>query len=199
MSQGGVRLGRFVAVITPCVVACLAVVLAIMSGRISVAFASSYPLDLTSSHGRADRLSIALGTDAEVTGIERDDPARRVAVIQVSEAELADLCLLPRLELPVIGRMLSLRISSGRTVRMGSASLAAGEATLDRLDVPHTYVGASPTDSPARPGGFAMATGGEPGSVQLDGLDAQVYGLTLEDGMSMRSLALRPRFGDQHC
>ncbi|HSV38956.1 MAG TPA: DUF6230 family protein [Nocardioidaceae bacterium] len=199
MGQGRVRLGRFFAVIAPCVAACLGVVLAIMSGWISVAFASSYPLDLTSSQGRADRLSITLGTDREVTGMDGGDRARPVALLHVSKAELADLCLVPRLKLPVIGRMFSLRISSGRTVRMGSANLAAAQATVDGLEVPHTYVGASPEDSPARPGGFAMATGGERGSVRLDGLDTQVYGLTLEDGMSLRSIVLRPRFGDQHC
>ena len=194
--MGRVRISRFLAVTTPAVLACGGLVLAIMLGYVSVAFASTYPLDLTSSHGTADRLAIALGSDAEVSGIEHAAKGRRIAVINVSDAELADLCLVPRLKLPVVGRLFSLRISSGRTVKMASASLATAEATVARLDVPEAHVGASPEDSPARPGGFAMSADG---GVELDGLDAQVYGLRLDDGMSMRSLMVRPRLGDQHC
>lgn len=199
--MGGLRIGRFVAVTLPCTIACLAVVAGIVVGWISVAFASSKPLDLSTTRGAADRMSIAMGGDSGVTGIAMDEQDRPVAVVRVQDAEMDDLCLVPRLNLPVVGKLISLKLTTGRTVRMNSVDLAAGATTLDGLRVPQTTIGAAAGTDGVRghAGGFGVVSEGAPGAIVMDRLAMQAYGLRLNDGISLRSLALRAELGDQDC
>jgi hypothetical protein len=190
---GGVRLWRFLLVTAPATVACLAMGAGVFLGYISVAIAASQPLDMATSHGTSDSMKIALSTDDLVTGLDVDTPERAVAKITVEKSKLDDLCLLPRLKLPLLGDIGWLKINSSSHVDLGSVVLAAGKGSLAGLTLPQTTIGGSPD-------GFTMyAEGASPGEVVMDGLDLQAYGLVLDKGMMMRTLTLTPGRGAGSC
>ena len=124
--RGGVRPWRFLMVTAPATVACLAVVAGIVLGYVSVAIAGSQPLDMTTSHGTGDSMRIAAASDDLVTGLDVDSDLRATAKITVESPSLDDLCLLPRVTLPLIGDVGWLRINSDSEVDLGSVVLAAG-------------------------------------------------------------------------
>jgi len=191
---GGVRILRFLAVTGASSVACTGIVAAIALGWVSVAFATTEPLDLVTTHGAADRLSISLGTDDDVTGMDAPGRPRPVAIVRIGGAELRDLCLVPRVR--VLGRTLALTISSAKKVRMDSASLGVDRSDIAGLTLPRTVVGAAVDDATAgRVAGFGMRTAGGDKSVLLEDAHLKVYGLTLDKGLSMRSLGLKPELG----
>lgn len=199
--QGGVRLLRFLLVAAPATVACLAVVVGIVLGYVSVAIAGSRPLDLTTSHGVGDSMRIAPASDDLVIGLDVDSEERAAAKITVESPRLDDLCLLPRVTLPLIGDVGWLRISSDAQVDLGSVVLAAGHGTLEGLSAPSTTIGESAGGYlPGAPGAFSVYAEGEnPGEVVMDGLDLQAYGLILDKGMMMRHLSLTPGRGEASC
>jgi hypothetical protein len=197
---GGVRFVRFLAVTVPSALGCIGVVAAIALGYVSVAFASTEPLDLVTTRGAADRMTISLGTDDSVTGMDGPGEPRPVAIVRIGGAELQDLCLVPRVKLPVLGRTLALTISSSRTVRMDSASLGVDRSVISGLTLPRTEVGAAlDAGAPGQQGGFGARTVGGDKSVLMEDAHLKVYGLTLDKGLSMRSLGLKPELGDDTC
>lgn len=196
--QGGVRVGRFLLLTAPATVACLAVVAGIALGWVSVSLATVRPLDLDTSAGSAESMYLSMSTDASVTGLAVAGAPRMVAVVQVRKGDLDDLCLVPRITLPVLGDLASLRISTGGHVALGAVTLAATRGSLGAVDLPATVVG-GPSPDPQSPGGFSVRTQAGADGLRLEAMSLEAYGLVLEDGLSLRSLRLSPRLGDQHC
>lgn len=197
---GGVRFWRFLAVTVPASLGCVGVVAAIALGYISVAFASTEPLDLVTTRGAADRMTISLGTDDSVTGLDGPGEPRPVAIVRIKGAELQDLCLVPKVKVPVLGRTLAITISSSRKVAMGSASLGVDRSVISGLTLPRTEIGAALDEgAPGAPGGFGARTVGGDKSVLLADAHLKVYGLSLDEGLSMRSFGLKPNLGDDSC
>ncbi len=199
--QGGVRPLRFLLVTAPATVACVAVVAGIVLGYLSVAIAGSRPLDMTTSHGTGDSMRIAVATDDLITGLDTESDPRAAAKITVEAPSLDDLCLLPRVTLPLIGEVGWLRINSDSQVDLGSVVLAAGRGQLEGLSSPSTTIGETAGDYlPGAPGAFSVyAEGAGPGEVIMDGLEMQAYGMILDKGMMMRSLSLTPGRGEASC
>jgi len=193
---GGTRPLRFLVVAAPATGACLGLVAGIALGYVSVAFAAARPFDVATRHGDADSLYFALDTDSAITGLSMGDP-RSAALVEVTDGRLDDLCLTPRLDLPIVGRLASLKIASGGRVGLGDTTLAAGESQVGGLGVPHLDVGARGDGE--HPGAFSLRAGGDGEPVKLDGVDLRAYGLVLEGGIRLRTLALRPALGDQNC
>lgn len=196
--EGKVRMGRFLLVTAPATAACLGVVACIALGWVSVSLATVRPLELATSEGTAESLDLSLGTDASVTGLLVAREPRAVAVMQVRRGDLHDLCLVPRITLPVVGELGSLRIATGRHVVLGTVALAATKGSLGGIDLPVTVIGGASGEDLA-PGAFSARTVPGTGDVRLEEMSLQAYGLVLEDGIDMRSLTLRPALGDQAC
>lgn len=195
--EGGARLGRFLLLTGPAGVACLGVVAGIALGWISVAFATVEPMQVVSTSGTADRLQLGLGSDRSVTGLAVTGRARPAAVLRLGEGELEDLCLVPRLRLPGLGEVASLRIATGRRVGLADTTLAAAEGRLGGLDVPRATIGPAPVGSGGA--GFTVANDPSAGDVRLHDADLAAYGLVLDGGLDLRSLTLRPALGEQGC
>lgn len=197
---GGVRPARFLMLTGPATVAALGIAAGIVMGYVGAAIAVTHPMDLATSRGTADSLRIATATAGDVTGIGGRGADRGTAKIQVDRPRLDDLCLLPRVTLPFVGKVAWLRITSDAPVGLGSVVLAAGEGTLGGLTTPHTVIGGAAGDfAPTRPGGFLVATKGDPGEVELRAMGMQAYGLVLDEGMRMSRIALMPGLGPASC
>lgn len=182
----------------PATVACLAVVAGIALGWVSVSLATVRPLDLDTSAGSAESMRLSVGTDVSVTGLAVAGAPRVVTVMQVRHGDLDDLCLVPRITLPLLGELGSLRISTGRHVALGGVTLAATRGSLGAVDLPATVVGGAAAEGET-PGGFSVRTQPGAGDVRLEEMSLEAHGLVLEDGLSLRSLRLSPRLGDQQC
>lgn len=195
--EGGVRVLRFLAVAGTSTLGALGVLAGIVLGWISVAFATTQPIDIQTSAGTADSVYLSPSRDVDITGIDSVSEPRSAGLVRVHGSVLADLCLIPRVELPIIGGIGSLRITSSRPVGLSDVSLAATEGNLAGLDLPATVVGRA--DGPAgSPGGFALSSEGD-GDVRLGPSALQAYGLVLHDGISLRSLTLRPGLRGLEC
>jgi hypothetical protein len=202
LRAGHISLRRFLALVLPGALGALLLVPAIVLGWVSVTIAAARPIAISASHGTARSLVLGTSTDQAVTGTSLPgEGARAAAVVNVTSTELDDLCLLPRFELPLLGRVIGLRLSTSDPVHLGRITLAASEGAAAGLDLPETVVGTASLGGSQVPGvgtgGFVVRSSG--GEVDFDGLDMPTLGLVLNDGLRLDTLSLRAGVGDQHC
>ncbi|RNL65076.1 hypothetical protein EFK50_03625 [Nocardioides marmoriginsengisoli] len=188
---------RFLAVTAPSFAACAAIGAAIVLGYLTVSLAAARPIEISSSHGAADSLALVMSTDRAITGLDMGS-VRPQALVHLTGAEFDDLCLVPRLELPIIGGLASIRLHTGDAVGLRDVTLSAAQ-TRAGVDLPATVIGAAAGDQGLTPGGFMIETARTRGGVDLERVEMQAYGLVLADGITLRSLKVRPALGDQHC
>lgn len=116
-------------------------------------------------------------------------------MIRIDGAELDDLCLVPRVRLPLVGA-LSLSVRSLAPVAIDRVELAASDTRLADLTLPRTRVGGhvDPAHGPA----LARSGGGDLG-IGLGGLRMQSHGLVLTEGIDVRGIRLRALLGEGLC
>jgi hypothetical protein len=184
----------FLAVTVPALLACLALGVAAVVGWLPVSVVSARPLEVGTSAGAADALRIRAGTEELLTGRSAEGP-HASAMIRVDGAELEDLCLVPRVRLPLVGAV-SLSLRSLAPVAIDHVELAASDTRLADLTLPRTRVGGrlDPADGPA-----LARTSGEEGGIGLGGLRMQSHGLLLTEGLDVRGLRLRAVLGEGLC
>lgn len=196
-TRGATIRRRFLVVALPAFAACAGIGAAIVLGYLTVSLASARPIEITSSYGDADALSLVMSTDREITGLDMGS-ARPQAMVQVTGAKFDDLCLVPRLELPIFGGLASIRLRTGDEVGLRDVTLSAAQARAG-IDLPATVIGAAAGERGLTPGGFMIETAQTSGEVKFEKVQMQAYGLVLADGITLRSLNVRPALGDQHC
>lgn len=203
-TAGGVRLWRFLIVTAPATVACLTVVAGIFLGWFPVSISAARPIAVGVTHGTADSLQMGAATDQSITGLETTREGRGVALVDIADGRLDDLCLLPRVYLPLLGRTASLRITSPDDVLLSQVTLAARDMKASQLQTPEVSIGFVPGSGlldkgfTGGPGSFSLASSGDD-QIVMDDLAVAAYGMVLPDGMRLSSLGLRPSFDDQSC
>lgn len=186
---------RFLAVTLPAVGASLLVGAAALVGWLPVSLVSARPLEVGSSAGTADSLRLQPGTERLLTGRAAEE-AHAVAMIRVRGADLADLCLVPRVRLPLLGAV-SVGVRSLAPVSIDHVELAAGDTRLGDVALPRTRVGGAVDQSGGWP---ALASSGEEvGDIDLGRLRMQSYGLVLTEGLDVRRIRLRAGRDERVC
>lgn len=203
-AAGGVRIWRFLLVTAPATVACLTVVAGIFLGWFPVSISAARPIAVGVTHGTADSLAMGAATDRSITGLETTRDGRGVALVDIGDGQLDDLCLLPRVYLPLLGRSASLRITSGTDVLLSQVTLAAKDMNASQLETPEVSIGYVPEDGleekgfTGGPGSFTLTSSGDD-AIVMDDLAVAAYGMVLPDGMRLSTIGLRPSFDDQTC
>lgn len=203
-AAGGVRLWRFLIVTGPATLACLGVVAGIFLGWFPVSISGARPIAVGVTHGTADSLAMGAASDQSITDLETTQSSRGVALVDIADGRLDDLCLLPRVYLPLLGRTASLRITSGNDVLLKEVTLAAKDMKASTLQTPRVSIGYAPEPEQmdkgftGGPGSFSIASSGDD-AIVMDDLAVSAYGMVLPDGMRLSSIGLRPSFDDQTC
>ena len=203
--MGATRLGRFAAVTVPATVVTAGLGLAITQGMVGAALASATSFQVGGTAATGDGMELTANYTSSATS-DVDDTAtnKKDALVTLKNGAVQDMCLAADTAVPVIGT-LGLKIEAN-----GNTSLGAGYTDLaaDSLNgasaVPgETKIGYAQSDlthqdgttSPGyAEGGFSLATSEAAGSVNITGLDAQVYALTLS-GLSLSNLAISATAG----
>lgn len=197
--MGRTRLGRFAAVTIPATVASVGLGAAMLNGMVGAALASSSAFQVTGSQATGDGMELtanyveAATSETDITVDEKAD-----ALVSLKNGALTDMCLAADTNVPVVGT-LGIKIQSSGEVGLGSdwTDLAANSLNGDTADLGTTHIGFAQDDlvhqdattsNGYRAGGFGMQTVGN-GSVDIGGLDAELYALTL-DGLSLANLAI---------
>ena len=189
---GGVRARRFAALVVPAAAAGLLLAPAIVLGWVSVSIASAAPIALRTTSGTAGAVFLSSSTDASITSLATGRGERGAVLLEVSDGDLGDLCLVLRSGIPLLERHVGLRVSSSAPVHLGSVTLAVRHGGLDGIELPRTVVGglAGAPDVPGvRPDGFALRT--LSGTTTFTDLRTSAYGLVLDDGLRLDALSLR--------
>ncbi len=204
--MGRTRLGRFAAITVPATVATAGLGFAMLQGMVGAALASATSFDVTGSQATGDALELtanyvsAAASDADATATNKKD-----ALVSLKNGVVTDLCLAADTAVPVLGT-LGIKITAAGDVSLGSGytDLAADSLTGAQADLGQTKIGYAQTEllhqdnattSPGyTEGGFSLATTDAVGAVDIQGLDAKVYALTL-DGLSISNLAIAAQTG----
>lgn len=180
-ATGGVSWRRFLALAAPATGAALAMVPAIALGWITVGITSAAPIDVRTSGGTSESLTLVAAADGRLTEIATGT-GRAAPTVELTDSRLDDLCLVPRLDVPLLGRV-SITLATGRTVDVGRITLATSSADAAGLHLPETTLGTS--EAP-----LVLRTSDDASSTQLTDAHLDVYGLELSDGFLLRSLRI---------
>ena len=191
---GGVRPRRFLALIVPSGLAAVGVGAAIILGYLSLQITAARPIAMGSSGGSADSVVMTLGTMATVVETDTYKKAHdAAAVLDVQGAEFDNLCMVPRIRLPLLGTRLNVRLNLNSAVKVPDVSMSAvGHNALGTLSLPATRVGGvAPQGAPgATPGGFSVFTLPSGDDVDMTGVDVYANGLNIRDGIRLRRASL---------
>lgn len=201
-TPGGVAWGRFVAVATPAALAALLMIPAILFGWITLTISSAEPIGVSTSAGTADDLTVVAGSSGNVVSLAPAGVDGVAPMLELSDTHLEDLCLAPRLRAPLVGDLISLRVTSSHPVDIGRITLASSSARTGHLSLPPTTLGyRSASDVAGAPHQRALTldtgTGREPAA--LEDAELAVYGLVLEDGISLSSIGFGASRGELPC
>ncbi|KQZ68558.1 hypothetical protein ASD66_14765 [Nocardioides sp. Root151] len=189
---GGVGLWRFLLVTGPATVISLGIGALAVLGYVSVVITSTQPITMASSGGTSDSMVLGVGTVGTI--VEDDDALAgdsAAAMVRMGTTHLDDLCLVPRVELPLVGDLLSIRIRSAAPVTLGDVTLAASGARLGGLHTPRTTMGLG--------AGFEARTEPGPDAITLGDLDLETHGIVLDGGLRLSSLGVRTSAKELSC
>lgn len=195
---GGVGLWRFLLVTGPTTAITLGIGALAVLGHVSVVITSTQPITMASSGGTSDSMVLGVGTVATI--VEDDDALAgdsAAAMVRMGTTHLDDLCLVPRVQLPLVGDLLSIRIRSAAPVTLGDVTLAAAGARLGGLQAPRTTMG--PGTSMGHSGGFEARTEPGPDAITLGDLDLETHGIVLDGGLRLSSLGVRTSAKELSC
>lgn len=189
---------KFVRLTAPAAVASLVIGALAVLGYIRVVITTVHPIVMATSGGTADEMVLGLDSVSGVAGRDAVGPEKGAALVRLEEGRFEDLCLIPTVDLPIIGARLSLRLVTSRPVRLPAAALAVTDGTVQALGTPRTTIGASRRTGGA-PGAFTVLTDASPESIRLGQTDMSVHGIVLDGGVRLSSLSARPSFGALKC
>ncbi len=201
-TPGGVAWGRFVAVAAPATLVALLMVPAILLGWITLTISSAEPIGVSTTAGTAGDLTVVAGSSGNVVSLAPAGVDGVAPMLELSDTHLEDLCLAPRLRAPLLGDLISLRVTSSRPVDIGRITLASSSARSGNLSLPPTTLGyRTAPDVAGAPDRRALTldTGNGPEPAALEDADLSVYGLVLEDGISLSSIGFGASRGDLPC
>lgn len=189
---------RFLMLAGPSTAGALVMAAGIFTGALEVKIASAEPIGIASTHGTAQNLVVGAGADTAATGTAVAGEYRGVALVHLTDGRLDDLCLMPRFGLPAVPGRLTIKLSSASAVHLGEVTLAVDSAGVGQLDTRRTVVGAGPgAGAPKQQFEIATETGER--AVEIREFGLETFGLTLDEGLDLRTLAVRVGVGDQPC
>lgn len=198
--MGRTRLGRFAAITVPATVATAGLGFAVVTGLVSANLASATSFDIAGDAATGDALELTANyTEGATTDTDASVQNKNAALVSLKNGAVQNLCLAADTAVPVVGT-LGLKIESTGNVSLGPGwtDLAAVSLQSDEATLGTTAIGYAQTELDHQPtlgasnfgyaeGGFSLATQEAAGAVDLDGLDASVYALTL-DGLNLANL-----------
>ena len=188
----------FLRLIVPATLACLAIGALAVLGYIQVVITTVHPIVMATSGGTADEMTLGIDSVSGVAGRDAVGPEQGAALVRLEEGRFADLCLIPTVDVPIIGGRLSLRLVTSRPVRLPAAALAVTDGTVRALGTPRTTIGAS-RGVGETPGVFTVLTDASHEAIRLGQTDMAVHGIVLDGGLRLSSLSARPSFGTLTC
>lgn len=200
--SGGVAWRRFVAVAAPAALVTLLMVPAILFGWITLTISSAEPIEVSTSAGTADGLTVVAGNSGDVVALAPAGVGGAAPMLALSGTHLEDLCLAPRLRAPLLGELIRFRVTSSRPVDIGRITVASSSARTGHLSLPTTTLGyRTASDVAGAPDRrvLTLDTGTGTGQTTLEDADLSVYGLVLQDGIGLSSIGLSVSRGDLPC
>lgn len=188
----------FLRLTVPAALACLAIGALAVLGYIQVVITTVHPIVMATSGGTADDMTLGMDSVSGVVGRDAVSPDRGAALVRLEEGRLQDLCLIPTVDMPIIGGRLSLRLVTSRPVRLPAAALAVTDGTVQALGTPRTTIGAA-RGAGGSPGTFTVLTDASQEAIRLGHTDMSVHGIVLDGGLRLSSLSAKPSFGTQEC
>lgn len=226
---GRVRIIRMLILVLPALGAALLMVPAIALGWIQLSIGSAQPLSVSTSAGYAQSLYLSAATNSAITGPSPLGVDRKAtSLVYVQEGKMADLCLVPRLRVPLVDLPVNLKITTDSVVNLGQITLAADGGALKAIELPATVVrfGEAPAGVPgAEDGRLGLQTVAEQAEEKGEDLDAgwmervglptgpeedeapvtfenmamESYGLVLDGGIVLRSLDIDLGLRELNC
>ena len=203
--MGATRLGRFAAVTVPATVVTAGLGLAITQGMVGAALTSATSFQVGGTAATGDGMELTANYTSSATS-DVDDTAtnKKDALVTLKNGAVQDMCLAADTAVPVIGT-LGLKIEANGNTSLGAGytdlaadSLNGASAVLGETKIGYAQSDLTHQDGTTSPGyaagGFSLATSEATGSVNITGLDAQVYALTLS-GLSLSNLAISATAG----
>lgn len=204
--MGRTRLGRFAAITVPATIATAGLGFAMLQGMVGAALASSSSFVVKGSQTTGDSMELTANYVKTATSETNSSTSAnsKDAMVSIRNGKVTNMCLAADTTVPVVG-VLGLKIASTGTVNLGTGwtdlatdSLNGATAVLGstrigyaQSDLGHQSAMAAADNLGYQQGAFSMATGDatSTGTVNIGGLDAKVYALTL-NGLSMSNLAI---------
>ncbi|WP_182377978.1 hypothetical protein [Nocardioides sp. WS12] len=153
---------------------------------------------MATSGGTADEMVLGVDSVGGVVGRDVAGEDQGAALVRLGEGRFADLCLIPTVDVPIIGRRLSLRLTTSRPVHLPEAALAITDGTVQNLGTPRTTIGAA-RGAGGSPGAFTVLTEASPEAIRLGNTTMSAHGIVLDGGLRLSSLTARPSFGRLEC
>lgn len=200
---GRTRATRFAAVVLPATIASAGFGVAIVQGAVSAQLASANPFQVSAVNGEGSGLELSLrATQAAASETSGNQSDKGSLFVTLKDGSVSDVCLAANTPVPVIGNI-GLQINVPSTLGLGEvADVNLTSAAVDSAALPHTVVGAAQdqlthqgtvTEGKSA-GSFGVESGGAPGSLQLDGIEASVYQVAL-DAIELDNLTVSPSIG----
>ena len=203
--MGATRLGRFAAVTVPATVVTAGLGLAITQGMVGAALASATSFQVGGTAATGDGMELTANyTSSATSDVDDTVTNKKDALVTLKNGAVQDMCLAADTAVPVIGT-LGLKIEANGNTSLGAGytdlaadSLNGASAVLGETKIGYAQSDLIHQDGTTSPGyaegGFSLATSEAAGAVNITGLDAQVYALTLS-GLSLSNLAISATAG----
>lgn len=201
-TSGGTRWPRFVAVAVPAALAALTMIPAIAFGWITIGITSATPIVVHTSGGTSDSLTLVTGNDGRLTALAPTGSGEAAPLVELSDTRLEDLCLVPTVELPLLGAVFSVKVMTGRPVDIGRITLTTTDVAAAGVRLPRTTLGyVNDPNVAGAPQGSTLVLGTEaaPSATSLSDADLGVYGMEVSDGFLVRSLRINAGTDDLAC
>ncbi|KGN34411.1 hypothetical protein N802_12720 [Knoellia sinensis KCTC 19936] len=203
--MGRTRAGKFAAVSVPALAVSLGFGVAIAQGLVSATLSSANGFELAGSKTTATSMKLGLGT-AQVAGAAGATD-KQAAVADMAGTKLTGMCMAANDTIPVFGNIgVKIATAPADITDVGAVTLNAASITAGTTDLPKTTVGqaaseAGVSSSSANPNGFALTSVSQSGTdlVDLTGMNATAYALTLESGLTLSSLNVTPTTSTATC
>lgn len=202
--MGRTRLGRLAAVTIPATAVTVGFGVAIIQGAVTAQLSATDAFKVKGASATATGLELSM-RGASVAASQSDgDPANAVqkksALVTLANGKVTDLKLCADQPLPAPLGVLGLTVSAVGEVNLGtSVDLSADAVKAGVATLPSTEIGVAQSQLDHQStvaqgynaGGFGLES---TGAVNLAGLDADAYGLTL-GGVTLNNLNITPQLG----
>lgn len=190
--ESGLNWRRFLVVVGTGGASAIGIAVFIFLGVVPIAISGTLPITVHTSGGLADSAQLALDTDQGATGSSSGGSARAAAAIRVTNARLNDLCLEPKFQLPLIGRLWAVRVSSNTRVALGDATLAAKGGKVWDVDLGPATLAADHgrNEKEGKSGAFALTSDESDDAVELGAAELEAYAVLVRGSLKLSTIGL---------